>query len=43
MHLSILLDRLHGRAPRGFWSAHGRMEAEYTERFATAAAGGAST
>ena len=43
VHLSILLDRLHGRAPRGFWSAHGRMEAEYTERFATAAAGGAST
>jgi uncharacterized protein YndB with AHSA1/START domain len=35
-HLGILLDRLEGRAPRGFWSTHGRLEAEYAERLATA-------
>ena len=28
-HLGILLDRLEQREPRGFWSAHGRLEAEY--------------
>ena len=37
-HLGILLDRLEGRTPRGFWSTHGRLEAEYAERFAPAAA-----
>ncbi|HET6762675.1 MAG TPA: SRPBCC family protein [Longimicrobiaceae bacterium] len=31
-HLGILLDRLEGRPPRGFWSAHARHEAEYTRR-----------
>jgi uncharacterized protein YndB with AHSA1/START domain len=36
-HLGILLDRLHGRAPRGFWSTHGRLEAAYAERFGAAA------
>ena len=35
-HLGLLLDHLEGREPRGFWSAHGRLEAEYTQRFATA-------
>lgn len=35
-HLGILLDRLEGREPRGFWSTHGRMEAEYTDRLAAA-------
>lgn len=29
VHLGILLDRLEEREPRGFWSAHGRLEAEY--------------
>jgi uncharacterized protein YndB with AHSA1/START domain len=42
-HLGILLDRLEGRQPRGFWSTHGRLEAEYAERFAAAPAAGAST
>lgn len=35
-HLAILLDRLHGREPRGFWSTHGRLEAEYARRLADA-------
>ena len=33
-HLGILLDHLEGRPPRGFWSTHGRLEAEYARRFA---------
>jgi uncharacterized protein YndB with AHSA1/START domain len=42
-HLGILLDRLAGREPRGFWSTHGRLEAEYTKRFAAAPAADAFT
>jgi uncharacterized protein YndB with AHSA1/START domain len=38
VHLGILLDRLEGREPRGFWSAHGRLEGEYARRFAAAQA-----
>lgn len=37
-HLGILLDRLEGREPRGFWSTHARLEAEYAERLAAAGA-----
>jgi uncharacterized protein YndB with AHSA1/START domain len=32
-HLGILADHLNGRTPRGFWSAHTRMEAEYGQLF----------
>lgn len=32
-HLGILIDRLNGAAPRGFWSTHARLEAQYRERF----------
>jgi uncharacterized protein YndB with AHSA1/START domain len=35
-HLGILLDHLEGRPPRGFWSTHGRLEAEYTRHLAAA-------
>ena len=28
-HLGILLDRLEGREPAGFWKTHARLEAEY--------------
>ena len=28
-HLGILLDRLEGREPEGFWPTHTRLEAEY--------------
>lgn len=35
-HLGILLDHLHDRQPRGFWSSHARLEAEYTKHLATA-------
>lgn len=31
-HLAILLDHLHGRQPRPFWSTHARLEAEYERR-----------
>ena len=31
-HLGILLDHLHGREPRPFWSTHTRLEAEYERR-----------
>lgn len=34
-HLGILIDHLEGRPPRGFWSTHGRLEAEYARLFAT--------
>lgn len=33
-HLGILEDVLNGREPRGFWSTHARLEAEYERRFA---------
>jgi uncharacterized protein YndB with AHSA1/START domain len=32
-HLGILIDRLKGDTPRGFWSTHSRLEAAYRERF----------
>lgn len=32
-HLGILIDRLSGNEPRGFWSTFGRLEARYGERF----------
>lgn len=28
-HLGILVDRMIGREPRGFWTVHNRMEKEY--------------
>jgi uncharacterized protein YndB with AHSA1/START domain len=31
-HLGILIDRLNGREPKGFWSVHTLMEREYRER-----------
>ena len=31
-HLGILVDRLHGREPRPFWSTHAGLEAEYEKR-----------
>lgn len=31
-HLDILVDRLNGRAPAGFWITHTRLEAEYDQR-----------
>ncbi len=30
-HLGILIDRLKGDEPRGFWRVHSRMEKEYGE------------
>lgn len=33
-HLGILADRLSGETPRGFWSAHTRLEAIYRDRLA---------
>jgi uncharacterized protein YndB with AHSA1/START domain len=30
-HLDILLDNLHGRTPRAFWSAHTKVEREYEQ------------
>lgn len=41
-HLGILLDRLEGREPRGFWSTHGRLEPEYARQLADAPVAGAS-
>jgi uncharacterized protein YndB with AHSA1/START domain len=32
-HLGILIDRLNGDEPRGFWSAHARLEAHYRQKF----------
>lgn len=37
-HLGILIDQLEGREPRGFWSTHERLAAEYAKRFAVAEA-----
>jgi uncharacterized protein YndB with AHSA1/START domain len=31
-HLAILIDNLHGVAPRPFWTTHAKMEAEYETR-----------
>ncbi|CAI0712119.1 SRPBCC family protein [Serratia ficaria] len=31
-HLDILVDRLHDRQPRPFWSTHARLEEEYRAR-----------
>ena len=31
-HLAILIDRLSGRAPAGFWTTHTRLEAMYEQR-----------
>ena len=31
-HLDILVDRLEGRKPAGFWMTHKRLETEYDER-----------
>ena len=31
-HLGILMARLEGREPDGFWRTHSRLEAEYVER-----------
>lgn len=42
-HLGILLDHLEGRPPRGFWSTHGRMEAEYAGLLAGAEPASSST
>lgn len=36
-HLGLLADHLAGHPPRGFWSTHTRLEAEYSRRFADAA------
>jgi uncharacterized protein YndB with AHSA1/START domain len=36
-HVGILEDVLHGREPRGFWSTHARVAAEYERRFAETA------
>jgi uncharacterized protein YndB with AHSA1/START domain len=33
-HVGVLEDALLGRAPRGFWSTHAQLEAEYGRRFA---------
>jgi uncharacterized protein YndB with AHSA1/START domain len=35
-HLGILIDHLAGREPRGFWSNHARLEADYTDRLSAA-------
>ncbi|MEO9870924.1 SRPBCC family protein [Ekhidna sp.] len=32
-HLDILVDRMNGKDPKGFWSVHMNMEKEYTEIF----------
>jgi uncharacterized protein YndB with AHSA1/START domain len=32
-HLGILIDRLNDEEPRGFWSAHARLEAHYRQKF----------
>lgn len=38
-HLNILVDRLEGRASRGFWPEHTRWEAEYAQRIAASRTG----
>ena len=34
-HTDILADILNGREPRGFWSNHAKVSAEYEKRFGT--------
>lgn len=34
-HLDILVARLSGKTPEGFWPAHTRLEKEYEQRFAS--------
>lgn len=34
LHLGLLEDKLAGDAPRGFWSRHDKLEAEYAARYA---------
>lgn len=31
-HLGILVDRLEGKEPKGFWKIHSKMEIKYSER-----------
>lgn len=31
-HLGILIDRLEGNEPKGFWKVHNQMEKEYAQR-----------
>lgn len=31
-HLGILVDRLEGNEPKGFWEVHSKMEAKYEQR-----------
>jgi uncharacterized protein YndB with AHSA1/START domain len=33
-HLGVLEDNLAGRAPRGFWTSHEKLDAEYRRRLA---------
>ena len=33
-HVDILVDRLNGLEPRGFWTYHAKISAEYGDRFA---------
>ncbi len=33
-HLGILVDKLYGRSPKGFWSVHARLEKEYKNSLA---------
>jgi uncharacterized protein YndB with AHSA1/START domain len=42
-HLDVLADRLHGREPRGFWSAISRLEPVYEKRVPADAAGGGAS
>ncbi|MEO3997492.1 SRPBCC domain-containing protein [Mesorhizobium sp. CAU 1732] len=39
-HVGILIDRLKGTEPRGFWSTHERLEQRYLETFAATTADG---
>lgn len=33
-HLGILIDRMNGQEPKGFWAVHNQMEKEYENRLA---------
>lgn len=33
-HLGILVDRLSGKEPKGFWTVHNKMELDYGQRLA---------
>ena len=39
-HLGILIDRLNGQEPAGFWTTHTRLEAEYERRIPAERAAG---